>query len=156
MSLPYEEIVEGETYLRFPPSLRHEAICQRLHELISLSLQANPLLHLLDSRSIIQLSAGTIVRPDVAVINQSSKKIWLAVEVISSDDHHTDTVVKKSIYEDVNLTRLWMVDPRYDNVEVYHGSPYGMVLRHILAGSDLLQEEQLPGLQISITHLFRA
>ncbi|HOW63684.1 MAG TPA: Uma2 family endonuclease [Candidatus Paceibacterota bacterium] len=156
MSLPYEEIVEGETYLRLPPSLRHEAICQRLHELISVSLQANASLRLLDSRSIVQLSAGTIVRPDVAVVSHPSKKIWLAVEVISSEDHHTDTVVKKGIYEDANLTRLWMVDPRYDNVEVYHGSPYGMVLRHILAGSDLLQEEQFPGLQISITHLFRA
>ena len=27
--------------------------------------------------------------------------------------------MKKQIYEDLNLPRLWMIDPRYNNVEVY-------------------------------------
>jgi Uma2 family endonuclease len=155
MSDPYEEIVEGETFLRLPPGLRHERICERLHEWITTSLRANAALRLLEKRSLVQLSAGTMVRPDVAVVSSTTGKIWLAVEVVSSEDHHTDTVTKKSIYEEVNLERLWMVDPRYENVEVYQGGPYGLVLKKILAGSEEIADDQLPGLQVTIGEVFR-
>jgi Uma2 family endonuclease len=49
-----------------------------------------------------------------------------------------------------------MIDPRYDNVEVYHASPYGLVLKEILAGTQLLTEKLLPKFQISIAQLFAA
>jgi Uma2 family endonuclease len=48
-----------------------------------------------------------------------------------------------------------MIDPRYDNVEVYHASQYGMVLKSILAGNDLLEERLLPEFQLTIKELFR-
>ena len=49
-----------------------------------------------------------------------------------------------------------MIDPRYDNVEVYHSTPYGMVLKGILAGSEVLSEKLLPEFQIVIEELFKA
>jgi Uma2 family endonuclease len=48
-----------------------------------------------------------------------------------------------------------MIDPRYDNVELYHATQYGMVLQAILAGSEILSEKLLPEFQISISELFR-
>jgi Uma2 family endonuclease len=48
-----------------------------------------------------------------------------------------------------------MIDPRYDNVEVYHASPYGMVLKAILASSEILSEKLLPEFQIVIEELFK-
>jgi Uma2 family endonuclease len=155
MSDPYEEIVEGETFLRLPPGHRHELICERLHARINTCLTANPALRLLESRSVVQISAGTIIRPDVTLIDATSGKIWLAIEVVNSEDHHTDTVTKKSVYEDVNLNRLWMVDPRYENVEIYHGSTYGLTLRKILAGREMLDDDGLPGFQVTIAELFQ-
>jgi len=62
--------------------------------------------------------------------------------------------MKKSIYEDARLPRLWMVDPRYDNVEVYHGSPYGLALQRILANRDPLTELLLPELSLVMAELF--
>jgi Uma2 family endonuclease len=109
---------------------------------------------LLASRSVVQLSPGTIVRPDLTLVTKATGKVWLVAEIISSEDHRTDTVVKKQIYEDLNLPRLWVIDPRYDNVEVYHGSPYGMALKHILAGHETLTENLLPGFQLTIAELF--
>ena len=70
------------------------------------------------------------------------------------DDHSTDTVTKKAIYEEVNLPRLWMVDPRYDNVEIYHGSPYGLVLKQILANREILTELLLPGFAVMVMEIF--
>jgi Uma2 family endonuclease len=60
------------------------------------------------------------------------------------------------IYEDMNLPRLWMVDPRYDNVEVYQASPYGLTLRRILAGNEILADTALPRFQLPIADLFRS
>jgi Uma2 family endonuclease len=56
----------------------------------------------------------------------------------------------------MKLPRLWMVDPRYDNVEIYHGSEYGLRLVEILAHSDVLTEKLLPEFQLPIKDLFSA
>ena len=156
MSDPYEEIIEGATLLRYPPTARHEQICTRLHELVAASLATVPTTRLLECRSAMQLTPGTRVRPDLALVTAANGKLWLAVEVISSDDHRPDTVTKKQIYEDLNLPRLWMVDSRYDNVEVYHGSQYGLMLKGILSTKETLSEQLLPALRVTIAELFRA
>jgi Uma2 family endonuclease len=96
------------------------------------------------------------LRPDLAVVMEANGKLWLAVEVIQSGDHQADTVLKKALYEDVRLPRLWMVDPRYDNVEVYHASPYGLMLKGILAAGDTLTDPLLGGFSLSVGKLFSA
>src|SRR2546430_16815988 len=101
------------------------------------------------------MASGTLVQPDLALVTVATGKM-LAAEIISSDDHRPDTVTKKQIYEELNIPRLWMIDPRYDNVEVYHGSQYGLMLKRILAGRETLTEQLLPTLQLTIAELFQA
>lgn len=156
MSDPYEEILEGEMCLRLAPGERHEIICQRLHERIGASLAGLTSTRLLPPRSTVQLSRETKVRPDLALVTAATNKLWLAAEVVNSGDHNADTVLKKMLYEQAGLARLWMVDPRYDNVEVYHASPHGMVLKQILAVREILVEPLLPGFQYVIVELFKA
>jgi Uma2 family endonuclease len=154
MSLPYEEIVHGESLLRSPPGPRHERICARLHARMAEGLANNGVARLLSPRSVVQLSAGTLIRPDLALVTTATGKLWLAAEIIDSEDHHTDTVLKKSIYEDFNVARLWMVDPRYDNVELYHGTSYGLALRGILSDKERVVEALLPGFEVAVADLF--
>jgi Uma2 family endonuclease len=148
----YEEIVRGETLKRLAPGQRHEVICQRLHEAVAHSLV--PPCRLLAPRTIIELAPGTLVRPDLVLITTLTKKPWLIAEIVDSYDHGSDTVTKKMLYEETGLPRLWMIDPRYDNVEVYHGTPYGLSLREMLAGRELLTEKLLPDLRVSVSALF--
>ena len=155
-SLPYQETLSGTPLVRKPPGSRHELICERLHRTVYASVEGFKSTRLLPPRSQVRLSPTTVVCPDLALVTVATDKLWLAAEIVSSDDHATDTVVKKQIYEDVKLPRLWMIDPRYDNVELYHATQYGMVLKAILAGSEILSEKLLPEFQISITELFRA
>jgi Uma2 family endonuclease len=100
------------------------------------------------------MGSGTLVRPDLALVTAATGKPWLLAEIMDSEDHHMDTVVKKAFYEETKLPRLWMIDPRYDNVEIYHGTEYGLALKKILAQREVLSEALLPGLQISIAELF--
>jgi len=156
MSEPYEEKLQGEVTLRLPPGVRHELICARLHAVIKASIANFPGTKLLDLRSEIRVDSANTVCPDLALATAATGKVWLVAEVVSSEDHHADTVEKKQIYEAIKLPRLWMVDPRYDNVELYHGSEYGLRLVEILAGSDVLTEKLLPEFQITVKELFAA
>jgi Uma2 family endonuclease len=154
MSEPYEELLAGEWHLRFGPGERHERICARLHETVKAGVANFPGTVLLSPRTKLKLSSHHVVRPDLALVTAATQKLWLAVEVVSSDDHRCDTVLKKQVYEDVRVPRLWMVDPRYDNVEVYHSNEYGLVLKTILACDDVLADPLLPEFQLGIRQLF--
>lgn len=150
----YEEIIEGETLRRAAPGVRHEEVCVRLHASVAASLASVTTTRLLPPRTLVQLSAGTMLRPDLTLVTTATSKAWLIAEIIESGDNHTDTVMKKTFYEEMNLPRLWMVDPRYDNLEIYHGSRYGLALRGILAGREVLTERLLPQLSLSMHELF--
>ena len=150
----YNEIIDGRTLVRSLPGARHERICALLHERVLAGLAGNLAARLLNPRSPVPLSPRTTVRPDLALVTAATGKAWLVVEIIDSADHQPDTVLKKGIYEDFKVPRVWMVDPRYDNVEIYQGTPYGLALKGILAGREMLQEGLLPELKMTVAELF--
>jgi Uma2 family endonuclease len=150
----YEEMINGRTLVRSFPGARHERICELLHERVGAGLAGNAAARLLNPREAVPLSPRTMVRPDLALVTAATGKVWLVVEIIDSADHRPDTVLKKGLYEDYKVPRVWMVDPRYDNVELYHGTPHGLALKGILAGKEILQEGLLPGLMMTVAELF--
>jgi len=154
MSRPYEEILDGASLPRSAPGGRHEEICSRLHAAMTASVANLAGTQLLAPRTRVQVSRSTAICPDLALVTAATGKLWLAVEIISRDDHRADTVVKKEIYENIRVPRLWMVDPRYDNVEIYHSMEFGLQLKGILAGSEVLTEHLIPEFQFVITALF--
>ena len=152
----YEEIIEGVSVLRRVSAGRHEVVCDALHAAFTAALAGSAVARLLEPRSIVQVSAGSLLRPDLALVTVATGKLWLAAEVVSSTDHRWDTVTKKELYEAAAVPRLWMVDPRYNNVEIYHGSPHGLALQHIYAGREALTERLLPALRVTVAELFAA
>ena len=154
MSRPYEEILDGATLPRSAPGDRHEQICRRLHRELAVSVNGLATTQLLPPRAQIQVARASTLCPDLALVTAASGKLFLAIEIVSRDDHHADTVVKKEFYDKIRVPRLWMVDPRYDNVEIYHSTEFGLVLKGILAGSEVLAEKLVPEFQIVIAELF--
>lgn len=154
MSRAYEEVLEGGTLPRSAPGDRHEVICARLHREVAASINGMTTVQLLPPRMKVQISTSSMFCPDLALITTASKKLFLAVEIVNRDDHKADTVTKKEIYEQARVPRLWMVDPRYDNVEVYHSLEFGLQLKGILAGNEVLEDKLLPQFRITIAQLF--
>jgi len=154
MTQPYQEQLGGTPTIRGGPGPRHEAICGRLHRCIHASVANLVSTRLLAPRAQVRLSADNLVCPDLSLVTVATAKLWLAAEIVSSEDHAPDTVVKKQIYEELKLPRLWMIDPRYDNVEIYHATQYGLALKAILAGNEIMSEKLLPEFQISVRELF--
>ena len=156
MSRPYEEVLEGATLPRSAPSERHELILQRLHHEMAAGINGLATAHLLAPRAQVQVTRTTLLCPDLALVTAASGKLFLAVEIVSRDDHRADTVTKKEIYEQIRVPRLWMLDPRYDNVEVYHSFEFGLKLHGILAGSEVLTDKLIPQFKVTVRDLFAA
>ena len=154
MSQTYEEILEGATQPRSAPGERHEKICARLHDKMAAGVNGLAGTRLLAPRTAVKVSQLSLLCPDLALITAATGKLVLAVEIISRDDHQTDTVTKKEIYETIRVPRLWILDPRYDNVEIYHSTEWGLALKGILAGSEILADNLLPEFQVTVTDLF--
>ena len=156
MSRSYEEVLDGATLPRSAPGERHEKICQRLHSEMATGINGLVTTQLLAPRARVQVSRTTFLCPDLALVIAASGRFFLAVEIISRDDHRADTVTKKEIYEQIRVPRLWMVDPRYDNVEIYHSFEFGLKLHSILAGSEVLTDKLSPQFKLSVAELFAA
>lgn len=156
MSQPYEEVLDGATLPRSAPGERHEQICRRLHQEMALGVNGLATTQLLAPRAQVQVTRTTTLCPDLALVTAASGKLFLAVEIISRDDHRADTVTKKEVYEEIRVPRLWMVDPRYDNVEVYHSFEFGLKLHAILAGSEVLSDKLIPQFKLAVAELFAA
>ena len=154
MSQSYEEIIEGATHSRPVPGDRHEKICTRLHQMIAAGVNGQTSTQLLAPRTRVQVSPISLLCPDLALVTTATGKLFLAVEIISRGDHQTDTVTKKDVYDKIRVPRLWVVDPRYDNVEIYHSTEWGLALKGILAGSEILSDKLIPRFQVTITDLF--
>lgn len=161
MSDNYEEVIDGETLLRLPPSPSHELLVGRLHAHAAGALPLNSRLRLLPPRTEVRLNPRIRLCPDLTIVRPApppgsgdTYEIYLAAEVLHPGDHHLDTVVKKQIYSDLKLPRFWMVDPRYLNVEIYGIGEYGFTLTAILAHGNPLTDPHLPGLNYPMSELF--
>ncbi len=161
MSEPYEETIHGEEVLRCAPNPSHELLVDRLHRLVGNNLPANSHLKVLPPRFQIDLGRLGMLQPDLCIVRprgddngQSGDRLYLVAEVLHPGDHHVDTVIKKQLWADIRLPRLWMVDPRYLNVEVYASTEFGFTLLDILANRHPLTDPNLPGLRCPMRELF--
>ncbi len=154
MSEPYEELIDGETFIRGPLNGPHETLCDRLDRWVARQLPANSAFKLLPRRATVTLRAGTCVCPDLALVRRDNSQLYLAVEVLQPGDHHPDTVLKKQIYSDCRAPRLWIVDSRYQNVEIYGTTPVGFRLESILTTQESLADAGLTGAAYPVADLF--
>jgi Uma2 family endonuclease len=161
MSEPYEETINGEEMLRCAPNPSHELLVDRLHRLVGNNLPANSRLKLLAPRTEIDLGEAGRLQPDLCLVRangaesgRTAERLYLVAEVLLPGDHHVDTVIKKQLWADIRLPRLWMVDPRYLNVEIYASTEFGFTLLDILANRHPLTDPSLPGLNCPMRELF--
>lgn len=161
MSDGYEELIDGEVQKRRALTAEHERLVERLHDRVRESLSPNSTLQVLPPRSALQLNEQCTLCPDLAIVRipppseeEPHPQLYLVAEVLHAGDHHVDTVVKKQVWSDRRLPRLWMVDPRYRNVEVYGCGEYGFTLLNILANHDKLTDPFLPDFAFPMSDLF--
>jgi Uma2 family endonuclease len=161
MNEAYEELIAGQRVQRRTPTPEHETLVARLHDLVAKNLPLNSTLRLLGPRAELELDGRSVLRPDLAIVQMRRTEggsqrvqLYLVAEVLQPGDHHVDTVAKKQIWSDGLLPRLWIVDPRYFNVEVYGCGERGFSLLEILANHHPLTDPHLPGFCPTMPEIF--
>ena len=154
MTDPYDEVIDGREYIRGPINGPHELLCDRLHTWVKQYLPVNSALHLLRRRSLVKLRADTDIRPDLALMRRNAPRLYLAVEVLQTGDRHADTVLKKQILAACQVPRLWIVDPRYQTIELYVTTGGQFRLETMLGLEDSLTDVALSGASYRLSELF--
>ena len=154
MADPYEEVFDGRPLIRGPINGPHELLCDRLHQWVAKNLPRNSALHLLPRRSLVKLRPDTEIRPDLALMRRNDPRLYLAVEVLQPSDRHADTVIKKNILAACLVPRLWIVDGRYQNIELYVTNGGRFRLEAILTDNDLLADAALSSARYPLAELF--
>jgi Uma2 family endonuclease len=151
---PYEEIIHGRPLIRGPINGPHELLCDRLHQWVAESMPRNSALRLLPRRGLVKLQPDTEIRPDLSLVRRNDPRLYLAVEVLQQSDRHPDTVTKKNIFAACLVPRLWIVDGRYQNIEIYVSNGGRFRLESILTGNDLLSDSALSSGRYPLNELF--
>ena len=154
MADPYEEILDGRPLIRGPINGPHELLCERLHHWVAKNLPHNSALHLLPRRALVKLRPDTEIRPDLSLMRRNDPRLYWAVEVLQPSDRHPDTVIKKNILAACLVPRLWIVDGRYQNIELYVTTGGHFRLEAILTGNDVLSDSALSSGRLSLAELF--
>lgn len=161
------ELIDGEHYVTPSPNIRHQRLLGRLHLLIGIWLQANPIGEVFLSPLDVVFSDFDVVEPDLIYIstNRAADIITpkhvrgapeLVVEIGSPSTRKRDETIKRRLYERTGVNEYWVIDPELDVVRVYrrYGSGFGRPIELSAEAGDRLETELLPGLEIALSRLF--
>jgi Uma2 family endonuclease len=162
------ELIDGEHYVTPSPNFRHQRIALNLILRIGTWLETHPLGQILFAPLDVIFTKFDVVEPDVLYISneraaQLSPTGWvtvvpeIVVEIGSPSTRKRDETIKLRLYERSGVSEYWIVDPDRDVIRVYRreGEIFAMPLELSSEAGDVLTTPFLPGLDISLSWVFR-
>ena len=159
------EIIDGEHYVTPSPMTRHQRISGRLFHLLQAHLENHPGGEVFFAPLDVLLSRFDIVVPDLVYISHERARFLteknlqgppdLAVEILSPATKARDQHLKRDLYERVGVREYWLVDPKRNEVTLYHAGPTGFEPPKLLtrAAGDVLTTDLLPELRVPLERL---
>ncbi len=162
---PYFQLVEGELIMSPSPSYFHQRIIMRLSVLIGSYLENHPIGELIGAPSDVQLDRENVFQPDLYYVSNERRQIFdhqgakgapdLVIEVISDSSKRLDLGRKKRRYARSGVTEYWAVHPTEKEVHVYLLQQSVEDPARRFTEREVLESALFPGLQISLSKVFR-
>jgi Uma2 family endonuclease len=162
------ELIDGEHYVTPSPNTKHQRVSGNLYWLIRQYLEAHPIGEMLFAPFDVVLSRFDVVEPDLLYMSReraakvlTSKNTQgapeLVIEIASPGTRKRDETVKRRLYERMEVSEYWVVDPDVDTIRVYRldGQRYAQSLDLSLEAGDVLTTSLLPGLELPLTGVFK-
>jgi Uma2 family endonuclease len=162
------ELIDGEHYVTPSPNLRHQRISGRLYLLIANWLEEHPVGQVFYAPLDVVMSNVDVVEPDLLYVsNERASSVLTAqhvrgtpeliIEIASRGTRKRDETIKRALYDRAGVTEYWVVDPEIDAVRVYRrsGGRFGRVIEFSREAGDPLTTELLPGLDLTLAHIFK-
>ena len=163
------ELIDGEHYVTPSPNTQHQTVSVTLTVLIGGWLESNPIGRLYHAPFDVVFSRFDVVEPDLLYLsNDRAADVLtpqhvrgapdLVIEIGSPGTRARDETKKRVLYERTGVTEYWFVDPEVDVVRIYRRSSerFARALELSRETHDVLTTPLLPGLELSLTRLFRS
>ena len=125
----YYELINGYIMKKSAPRPEHQRISMKLSRAIANYLFDNRIGEIFAAPIDVFLDKINAVQPDLIFIaSANQEKITtdgiigipdLVIEIISPTSVIRDRVDKKNLYERLNIQEYWIIDPQYQDVEIY-------------------------------------
>lgn len=159
------EIIEGELLMTPAPSTEHQDLHGRLFALIRLHTDKNDLGKTLSAPTDVVLSMVDLVQPDILFVANGRANIIakknivgipnLIVEILSPNTGKRDREEKWKLYQRYELPEYWIVDPETHSVDVFIYFDNHLNLVETLTVGQQLKAQQIAGLTIDLSDIFR-
>jgi Uma2 family endonuclease len=162
------ELIDGEHYVTPSPNTKHQRVSGNLYWLIRQYLEAHPIGEMFFAPFDVVLSRFDVVEPDLLYMSRkraaqvlTAKNTQgapeLVIEIASSGTRKRDETVKRRLYERMEVSEYWVVDPDGDTIRVYRldGKRYAQPLDFSLEAGDVLTTSLLPGIELPLTGVFK-
>jgi len=119
------ELIDGEHYVTPSPNTKHQRVSGNLYWLIRQYLEAHPIGEMFFAPFDVVLSRFDVVEPDLLYMSRkraaqvlTAKNTQgapeLVIEIASSGTRKRDETVKRRLYERMEVSEYWVVDPDGD------------------------------------------
>ena len=163
------ELIDGEHYVTPSPNTKHQRVSINLTVLIGGWLERNPIGQVFHAPFDVVFSKYDVVEPDLLYLSneRASDALTplhvrgvpeLVIEIGSPGTRKRDETIKRRLYERAGVTDYWVVDPQIDTIRVYRreGNGFARVVELSAESSDVLTTTLLPGLEISLSRVFKS
>jgi Uma2 family endonuclease len=161
----YYELINGIIMKKSAPTPQHQNISMSLSLTLGSFIKSKKLGKLFAAPVDLFLDDRNAVQPDLVFVANDNQRIVtndgivgipdLIVEIISPSSVMRDRVDKKNLYEKLNVKEYWIIDPAYQDIEVYtilNGRYELLSGITMLEGS--LKSNILDGVSIDLKELF--
>lgn len=161
------ELIDGEHHVTPAPRPAHQIVAGNLHLLIGTYLREQPHGVLMFAPLDVVLSPHDVVEPDLVSFSRVRFSTHvgercaegppdLAVEIVSRGTRRRDEMLKRRLYERMQVGEYWVVDPRVESVTVYRlsGTTYQRP-QHLARQDDaILRTPLFPELELPLARIF--
>ncbi len=115
------DLIDGVIYMASPETLRQNRLTGFIWQILAQYCELKDLGEVFGSRFAFILSPHRAPEPDVAVVRKERLHLVqehgmeggpdIAVEIVSRDSRHRDTVDKRRLYQEAGVSEYWLIDP---------------------------------------------
>jgi Uma2 family endonuclease len=161
----YYELINGYLMKKSAPKPQHQNISMYLSIEIGTFIKTKGLGKLLAAPVDVFLDNLNAVQPDLVFIPTENQAIItddgimgipdLVIEIISPSSMLKDRVDKKNLYERLNIKEYWIIDPQYQDIEIYtvQNGRYELYSSVTMVEGEL-KSTIFEGIAINLTELF--
>ena len=125
----YYEIIDGEMIRKSAPTPMHQRICRKIIVILDRYINERKSGEIFQSPVDVFLDEYNKPQPDLVYVSTEKKAIItndgimgipdLIIEIISPTSVIRDRIEKKNLYERMSVQEFWLVDPQYEEIEIY-------------------------------------